>query len=146
MPSPLTFDRPLVLLLLPVLAVGFWLMTRRSWAGLAPDQMRQSLILRIVVVSLVVLALASPSFIQRSRKLTTLFVLDVSQSIRPDQRADSLAFIKKALQAQKGDDEAGLVVFGKDPFLQIPPSSDITLNDFHADVSGESTDIQSALQ
>jgi Mg-chelatase subunit ChlD len=121
-------------------------MARRSWSGLAPDQLRQSLVLRIAVASLVVLALAGPHFVQRSHKLTTLFLLDVSQSIRPDQRADSLAFIQKALQAKKGDDEAGVVVFGKDPYLQIPPSSDISLNGVHANVSGESTDLQAALQ
>src|SRR5579883_421196 len=144
--SPITFDYPLVLLLWPALAIILWLVTRRSWSGLAPDQIRQSLIVRVVIVSLVILALAGLRFVSRAHRLTTLFLLDVSQSIRPDQRADSITFIQKALDAKKGGDEAGVIVFGKDPYVEIPPSNDVTLNGIHAGVSGDATNLQSALQ
>ncbi|HEX5322608.1 MAG TPA: VWA domain-containing protein, partial [Capsulimonadaceae bacterium] len=87
-----------------------------------------------------------PHFIQLTRRLATIFLLDVSQSVRSDQRADSLAFIQKALQAKKSGDQAGLIVFGKDPYIEIPPTTDAELNGVHAAVSGDSTNIQAALQ
>lgn len=146
MHSPISFDQPLVLLLLPAVAVVFWLLTKRSWSGLTPGQIRQSLILRIVVAGLVVLALAGPHLIHWTSQLTTLFVLDVSQSIRPDQRADSLQFIQNALQDRPGGDQAGLVVFGKDPYVEIPPAENSTFRGIHSAVSGDSTNIQAALQ
>lgn len=144
--SPITFDQPLFLLAVPILAVVFWLLTRRSWSGLSPGQIVQSLILRIIVVTLVAVALAGPNLMELTHKLTTLFVLDVSQSIRPDQRANSLAFIQNALRAKGGNDDAGLVVFGKDPYLEMPPSPDMSLNGVHAAVDGSATNLQSALQ
>lgn len=146
MHSPISFDQPLVLLLLPALAAVFWFLARRSWSGLSPDQARQSLIVRILVASLVVLALAGPHLLRWTRQLTTIFVLDVSQSIRSDQRADSLQFIQNALQDRPGGDQAALVVFGKDPYVEIPPAETSAFSGIHAAVAGDSTNIQAALQ
>lgn len=147
MQSPLTFDRPWLLLLLPVAALLLWLTARRSYAGLHPATQNLALAARCIVATLLVFAVAGTHIVKRSNTLTTLFLLDVSRSVRPDQRAQGIAYVRKALENKRGDDMAGIVVFGRTAFMESAPSETLQqLDNIHASVAGDATDLSEALQ
>ncbi|MFM7152348.1 MAG: vWA domain-containing protein, partial [Gemmataceae bacterium] len=112
-----------------------------GWNRLASDDRRPwlTLALRLLGVTLLVLALADPFFAQAARSMTVLFVLDRSLSIpeelgedpespgvRRDLRALRIQNWINDCVAQRGagreQDQAGLIVFGKQPRLELPPS------------------------
>lgn len=147
MQSPLTFDRPLLLLLLPLALAYFWAMTRRSYAGLHPATLKTALGTRGLVAALLVFALAGLHVVKRSDNLTTLFLLDVSKSIRPEQRAAGIAYYNKARDSKRSGDQAGVIVFGRTAFLEAPPSeSQQSLGPIRAAVAGDATDLSQALR
>ncbi|MGO8671136.1 MAG: VWA domain-containing protein [Capsulimonadaceae bacterium] len=147
MQSPIAFDRPLALLLAPVLLWLFWVVARKSYAGLHPQTSLLALGARVIAVLALVLAIAGMHMVKRTDKLATLFLIDVSKSIRPDQRAAGLDYVRKALASKPHDDAAGIIVFGRDAYLEEPPSTTLTdLNDLEPAVAGDATDLQDALR
>ena len=144
---PFAFDRPLVFLLLPPLLAAVWWLARRSLAGMHPATERLALATRMVLVVLVLIALSGAHLVRRSDRLTTLFLIDVSKSIRPDQRARGLDFVRKALASKHRTDQAGVVVFGRTPNVEARPSDDFDqLDNIHPSVAGDATDLQGALR
>ncbi len=147
MSMPLTLDRPLWLLALPVLWGALWALTRHSRAGLPPAAQSLALGLRALVVFLLVFALAGPHWVKRSNTLTTLFLLDVSRSVRPDQRASGISYIQKALNGKGAKDEAGLIVFGRAPSLDTLPSDAVQeIGQLRGTVASDATDLAGALR
>jgi Mg-chelatase subunit ChlD len=144
------------LVLLPVLVFLSWPRLNRSeprpWVSLA---------LRCLLVLFLVLALAEPRLKQQARNVTVLFVLDRSQSV-PQEFDDSvppvdlrqqrvLKFINEAVEgrgAGRSRDEAGLIVFGRRPRLELPPSDAprFNLRETPEARDGSNTDISGALK
>ena len=146
MQFPLTFDRPWLLLLLPGAIWFFWALSRRSYAGQSQGQTYNALLFRCGVSALLVLSLAGLHVVHRTSDMTTLYLVDVSDSVAPEQRAAALEFIRQSLKSKRGKDAGGLIVFGKDSYLETPPTPDFTTQGFHASVQGGATDIASALR
>jgi hypothetical protein len=158
----------LLLLLLPVI-VAFGLRSldletvfqRRKVESIRPWV---SLLLRCLLVVFLTLALAEPRLRQANEHITVLFLYDRSQSI-PEEFADDpalpggkidrrarrvLDFINKSVESRgRGHerDRAGLIVFGRRPRLELPPSDapHFRLKDVPA-VDGNYTDIAAALK
>ncbi len=147
MQSPISFDRPLLLLLWPLLLVLFWGLGRRSYAGLHPVTARLALVTRAAVGLLLVLALAGLHTIKRSDTLTTLFLVDASRSIRDPQFAAAKDYIAQAVAAKTGADQAGVIVFGRTPFLEdAPTATPGDVGGLRRAVAGDATDLQGALR
>jgi uncharacterized membrane protein len=124
-----------------------------------------SVLLRCAIVALLALALAEPRLRQPNERMTVLFVLDRSQSIPEefgpapgaaggliDLRWDRIRrFINDAVQ-QRGlgheRDRAGLIVFGRRPRLELPPSDAprFNLGEIASHVDGSYTDIAAAIK
>ena len=143
---PVTFDRPLWLLGLPLAGAYFALLSHRSRAALPARARRLALGVRLLGVALLLLALAGLHSVRRTDRQATLFVLDVSQSIRPDARARSLRYVANALRGMGRGDEAGVVTFGKTPALDVPLASDPDLDAIRGAEAGDATDLAAALR
>ncbi len=76
---PISFAAPEYLALLPLLALLVWLVGRRSLAGLDALRRRAALALRLVVVTLIVLALAEVEWRDLTDKLKVVVVVDHSR-------------------------------------------------------------------
>jgi uncharacterized membrane protein len=123
LPYQLAFDRPWYLLLLLVLPVLWWF-SYRSLAGLGGVRRLASILLRSAVLTTVVCALAEMQLVRKSDRLTVFYLLDQSLSIAPDQDEAMIRYIKAAIRNQRSqhvDDRAGVVVFGREPAIEIPP-------------------------
>ncbi len=120
-----TFGNPWLLLLIPILIPPLIGMSIRSLSGLGKVRQAIAIALRSVVVALIVLALAQIQSVRRNDKLTTIFLLDRSESIpsSPNWGDTSLLYVNAAIKAQKRpNDLAGVIVFGKEPKVESPPS------------------------
>jgi len=147
MQSPVTFDRPWFLLLLPLALAAFWGIGRRSYAGLNPGTAQLALIVRSLLAALLVCALAGIHLVQRSDKLATIFLLDVSKSVRNDQQAAGREYINKALGAKRAGDQGGVIEFGRTANTDEAPSETMqSLEQGKPTVAGDATNLSEALR
>ncbi len=109
--------RPIWLILLPVTLIPLILFSYRSLAGLGPVRRWLAIAARSSVVAAIVQA------VQRNEKLTTLYIVDNSESIPLEYRRPILQFVSedsKKRVASKND-QTGVIVFGKEPKVETPP-------------------------
>ncbi|MBV8083330.1 MAG: VWA domain-containing protein [Chloroflexi bacterium] len=117
----LNFLSPEALVLL-VLAPLLVFIAMRSGVHMPRDRAVFSLILRLVVLGLLVMALASPRLLQRAESLSTVFLLDASDSITPDQVNAETDWVRQAIAKMGPKDQAGVVVFGGNALVEQPMS------------------------
>ncbi|MGI4790645.1 MAG: VWA domain-containing protein, partial [Janthinobacterium lividum] len=147
MQSPITFDHPWLLLLLPVVLAAFWVIGRRSYAGLNAGTAQLALVVRGLAAALLVCALAGIHTVQRSDKLATIFLLDVSKSVPRADQAAGREYINKALGAKRAGDQGGVIEFGRTSNVDEAPSETLqTLEQGTPTVAGDATDMASALR
>src|SRR6202048_1316560 len=120
----LDFEYPLVLILLPVCAAVIVVVGRASRTYMPPLRRRISLGLRLAVVSLLVLALASPLVQLTADQLAVAVLLDRSDSIAPTARVDEESWLASALAAKAPADQVAVVSFGADATLERTLSTD----------------------
>ncbi|HNP73388.1 MAG TPA: hypothetical protein PKK15_19905, partial [Kouleothrix sp.] len=96
-----------LLLLLPLL----WALALLAPRRLPAARFWASLGLRTLATAGLILALAGAQLIRPVAAVTTIFLLDGSDSIALSQRARAEAFVQGALGAMPAGDQAALVVF-----------------------------------
>lgn len=146
MPFGLSFTNPLALLLWPPLALYFILLARRSLADLSPARQVLAVGLRLLVLSLLVFALAGFQFVRFNRDVATMFVLDYSDSILPATKERALQYIQKAVASKRDNDRAGIVVFGREAYIELAPSTARNITKIQTVTSSEFTDIAAAIR
>ena len=140
--------RPIWLLLVPLLIPPLIWASYRSLAGLGRARRAVAILFRASVVTLIVLALAEAQMVRRVDTMTTLFLLDVSQSIPRDRLAPMLRYVNEAVRAHKRQgDLAGVIAFGKAPEgREPPPPFTPELTGIESTVDGEYTDLAAAIK
>jgi Mg-chelatase subunit ChlD/uncharacterized membrane protein len=151
---------PWWLLLLLLVPLVFWF-SYRSLAGLGPVRRWVALGLRCLLITLVVLALAELRIKHQNDTVTVLFLVDrslsVPQELWSEDRTVDLRwlrekkFINEAVEKRGSGherDKAGLIVFGKRPRLELPPSDAprFKFQEFASTVDGNYTDIAAAIK
>ena len=122
----LGFDRPLYLALLAMLPV-LWVMSFRSLAGLGNVRRLFALGFRTLVLVLIVMCLAEVQLRKTSEKLTVIYLLDQSESIPLEKRQEMLQYVIDEVDANRDrvrEDRAGVIVFGRNANIEIPPFDD----------------------
>ena len=74
-----TVGNPWWLILIPMIVPPLIWMSYRSLAGLGPVRRTLAILFRTAVITLIVLALAEVQSVRRTDRLTTMFLIDVSQ-------------------------------------------------------------------
>lgn len=143
----LSFTNPWALLLWPPFALYFALLAGRSLADLSTLRRRVAVGLRLVVLTLIVLALAGLQFVRFNRDIATMFVVDFSDSVGANAKVSAQEFINSALKSKKSkDDWAGVVVFGRDPYVEIAPGAITHIDKIQTVTASEFTDMASAIR
>jgi len=104
------------------------------------------MVLRATVVSLLVFALAGVQAVKTHRRVCTIFVVDASESVSEAARQKARDFIAQAIKHAGYDDLTGIVLFGRDPMVEILPTQLRSLPDFTTAPDKSATDIASALR
>ncbi|HEV3263832.1 MAG TPA: VWA domain-containing protein [Gemmataceae bacterium] len=158
------FVQPWWLLLLALLPVIVWL-SFRSLAGLGPVRRWVAIGLRCLLVLMLTLALAETRLRHQNENVTVLFLVDRSLSIpeefEPDPRSPGTRvdrrwerikdFINRSV-ASRGPgherDKVGVIVFGRQPRLELPPGAVPRLNFYEvaSTIDNTYTDIGAAIK
>jgi Mg-chelatase subunit ChlD len=139
-----SFSQPWFLLLLLVLPAYSALARRRRRVPRGPWPV--ALWLRLGVASLLILALAGLRLPAPAKGVTTVFVLDQSESIPADLREGAKTWIRDALARRGPDDRAGIVVFGSEARVELPLGEAKDHAAWGAPPPGTATDVGAALE
>src|SRR4029450_953384 len=108
-----------LLLLIPAMAVtiGLYLTARRR---IGAGRRRTALVVRTVLLTALVFALAGFRLVLPVDRLATVFVVDMSDSVGAAGREDALAFLRDTLAEMPEGDVAGVVAFGEQALGATP--------------------------
>lgn len=141
-----SFLRPWALLLLLVLVPSAIYFSRTSMALLRRGRRRFSLGLRIAIITLLVLALAGTEIVRAADSLSVVFLLDRSDSVGTEAKAQQLQYVRDALKRMGDSDAAGVVAFGSDSLVDRPVSGDRTLAELTSAPQTTFTNLADALR
>jgi Mg-chelatase subunit ChlD/uncharacterized membrane protein len=144
----ISFDQPVLLLLLAPSLGLVWFFWRYSRVYLPPARRHAALILRSAVVVLLVSSLAGPNVRLNANDLAVAILLDRSASITPAERAQEEQFVVDALAHKAQNDRVAVVGFAGEAAVERAPSTDATPPVYGDDDSlrPSSTDIGKAVQ
>ena len=135
--------------LLVLIPYTFYL-SKKSLADLSSWRRWSTFGLRSVIILLLVLSLAGFKLVWKVDKLCVIFVLDVSSSIPESEVQRALGFIESALEELGETDYAGLIVFGKEAYVEVPPKKEtrhaVSLRKISSVPSSEYTNPESAIR
>jgi uncharacterized membrane protein len=113
--------------------IGRW----RRWIALS---------LRLIIVTLMILAIAGWQWLQPQDGMNVFFVLDRSSSVPDAQQEFALKYTGRAAIKKQKEDRAGVVVFGSDASIASSANFAIDAQKIHAVVNSERTDIGAAIR
>ena len=119
----LAFDRPWFLAALALVPL-LWVFSYHSLAGLGRYRSLFAILLRSVVLTLLILALAQMQFLRSSDRVTVIYLLDQSASIPPDVRESMVDYVVEDVERHRDDarrDRASVIVFGRQANIEVPP-------------------------
>ena len=93
--------QPRWLILLPLVILSLILVSFRSLAGLGPVRRLLAIALRTTVITLIVLALAEVQTVRRGDRLTTMFLVDASQSVPRELQGPALQYVSNASRKRR---------------------------------------------
>jgi len=121
--APIRIDQPYWLLLL-LLLIPVFLLTRRSIGGLSATKAYVTFGLRALVITGLTVALAEPSWEKRGKGLTVTILLDRSQSIPIPLKQESARFLARAAEAKERDeDRVAVITVAKEANITAMPDA-----------------------
>lgn len=105
-----------------------------------------SLILRSFIFFALILAVAGFQIHLHTDTLTTIFILDSSDSIPSEQKENGEALIRLAIQEMPKGDKSAVIVFGKDALVERLATEEAVLSDLESVPVTTQTNISKALQ
>lgn len=127
------------------LSVWVWWLHVAGYSGLSKSRATVAFLVRLSVLAIFVLALAEPRVVRRNNGLAVMYTLDVSDSMGENVSDQALSYILKTAAAKPEKDEAGLVVFGRDAAVELPPRVSFPFEVINSRVAKDGTDIAKAL-
>jgi uncharacterized membrane protein len=141
-----SFTNPWALLIGPPLIFYFVWLARYSLADLSLLRRRLAVAIRVLIASLIILALAGMQFVRYNRDLAVMFVVDYSDSISPSAKAAAEKFINAAVEKRRLNDKWGVVVFGREAFIDLAAGTTPSLGKIQTVPPTEFTDIAAAIR
>src|SRR5215216_3357095 len=140
----MAFTTPLALLLLLVIPAGAYL----GWPRVRFRRWRDiiSLILRVVMLLLVILALAGMQTVRAADKLAVVFLMDVSDSVGQTAREAEIDYVREAMSSMAPEDLAGVIVFGGEAAVERQLSAVRELGPLRSTPSSGNTDLAEAIR
>ncbi|MFO0949406.1 MAG: VWA domain-containing protein, partial [Planctomycetota bacterium] len=145
----MTLDKPywlLTLIILPVI-VG---LSRHSLSALGTFRRNWVIALRCLIVLVLSIALAEPQFHHPRQHACVMVLADESASMPEFLRSQSLEIASRAIhERQNPSDMVGVVVFGSDARIEVPPASHGPAKEIHAvraSVDRQGSDIGRAIR
>ena len=147
-----TLVAPTMLFVLALVPLLGWAL-RYSLADLPRVQRWLSLALRAALIAALALALARPARTTESSKISTVFLVDVSESATDASLGDARAIVQAAWRA-RGENDVRMVTFARHPRVvpldesedTVPPIARPSTPRGATESAGAGTDLEAALQ
>lgn len=139
----ISFQKPLYLILIPLLY--FFTIYFSRFRARANSRKKSILAVRLIIVSLIILALSGINIKTDVDTTTTIFSVDLSQSTSQNEE-EFVTFISDALEFAKDNDRVGVVAFGAKSEVEIPVTEDLDNIIFETKVEKGFTNIENALK
>jgi uncharacterized membrane protein len=143
---PFALTNPELLLVGLVLLLATLGLSFAARHHLARGRRRLSLVLRGVILGALVLALAGLQLVAPVDRLTSVFVVDLSDSVGAAGRESALAFVRDALEERPDADRAAVIAFGAEALVERLPAELTELDRFASVPARSATDIGGALR
>lgn len=140
------FSHPWWLLLFPPLVYLLWLLQKNSFAEGSKGRRRFWLGVRALILLLLVGALAGFQTRHAVPRGQTLFLLDASNSVDPDERERALQLINDSMEKIHRPDQAGIIVFGADAVVERFPGPPRPLQAIESRIDGTGTNLKNAIE
>ena len=140
------FTHPLHLLaLLPALAWVVWL-ALKSDVQIGAGRRWLAFLLRVVIVSAVILALAGLQWRKKVEGMNVFYLLDRSDSIPSAQQEGARRYVNESAALKEHNDTAGVLVFGTDAMIETSANTAVGVEKIQAVVNPERTDVAGAIR
>lgn len=123
----ISFVYPGVLFLLIVLVI-LWALAFLTPRRLGRWRFWASLTLRSLLFLLLIGSLAGTQLVRSVEQLTTVFLIDSSDSVGPETRVLAEQWVQDALKTMSDSDRAAIVVFGENALVERAPSAEKSFN------------------
>jgi uncharacterized membrane protein len=114
------FVRPEAFFLTAVILWLWWLFLAGA-TGLSPVRAQTALWIRFVMAAGFIVVLAEPRAVRTREILSVVYAVDVSDSIGQQAVDSALEFVARQVSEKPAMDEAGLVLFGAEAVVELPP-------------------------
>jgi len=92
-----------------------------GWGGISGFRAGTSIFIRLMLAGTFISLLADPRTVRPNDTLSVMYAVDLSDSIGAEMRDSSLQFMASTVEKRQGDMEAGLLVFGREAAVELPP-------------------------
>ncbi|MEA3208967.1 MAG: hypothetical protein QOE70_2024 [Chthoniobacter sp.] len=133
---------------------AFWLLAFTPWiwwlhhaggSGLGRGRAVTALLVRLSLAGALVMLLAEPRAVRRSDKLSVIYALDVSDSMGEKVSDQALSWVMQTVTQKPQKDEAGLVVFGRDAAVELPPRQTFPFEAINSRVARDGSNLAKSL-
>jgi len=104
-------------------APWIWWMQVAGYGGLRGARAVVALWVRLALLAACAAALAGPRAVRTSEAITVLYTVDLSDSVGDRAVEEALTYVATTVHGREEEDEAGLVVFGRNAAVELPPRS-----------------------
>jgi uncharacterized membrane protein len=141
----LTFEQPLLLLLLIPIGILVFLTWRRMSMPFPRSQRYMILACRLALFTLVISALAGAALSMPISRQAVVFVGDISASTTP-QREFMEQWINDAIRHKRSDDQVGIVAVGRNALVEQSVGTQIDFSQFESTPDTNYTDLAAGLR
>lgn len=138
-----SFDNPWYLLLIPVVAI-FLLITQKFMFTREKGVKLGQMIVRMLLFLALIFALSGLNVKFTGRGTTTIYLLDVSDSVR-DKKSDVISFVNDSIKDKKKNDKVGIVAFGGDAKAEQMITDNPVFSQFQTEVNTDATNLEEAI-
>lgn len=142
--NTLLFAHPRALIWLN-LCPWIWWLSLVGYAGLGRLRALSALFVRLTIVGLFVMLLAEPRMVRTRDVMSVIYAVDLSDSIGDRSTTSALEFVTKTATAKPERDEAGLVVFGREAAVELPPRMSFPFEAINTQVDKDATNLEQTL-
>lgn len=140
----LLFARPWAFVLI-LFSVWVWWLSVAGYGGLSKGRGLAALMSRLLMLGLFVMLIAEPRSVRVRDVISVVYAVDLSDSIGESSVDSALEFVTKTVTEKPQTDEAGLVVFGRNSAVELPPRVSFPFEALNSRIDRDATNLQQTL-
>ncbi len=140
----LLFARPWAFVLI-LFSVWVWWLSVAGYGGLSKGRGLAALMSRLLMLGLFVMLIAEPRSVRVRDVISVVYAVDLSDSIGESSVDSALEFVTKTVTEKPQMDEAGLVVFGRNSAVELPPRVSFPFEALNSRIDRDATNLQQTL-